>query len=109
NQKVQALVGRVFGHYASYKDATVLAVNPPSIPELGTASGFDFELTDNAGLGHDALMDARNQLLGMAAKDPTLALVRPNGLNDTPQYTIDIDREKAEALGVPSAAIDQTF
>ncbi|WP_227246957.1 efflux RND transporter permease subunit [Paraburkholderia caribensis] len=109
NQKVQALVGRVFGHYASYKEATVLAVNPPSIPELGTASGFDFELTDNAGLGHDALMAARNQLLGMAAKDPSLALVRPNGLSDTPQFKVDIDREKAQALGVTVSDIDQTF
>ncbi|MFM0019107.1 efflux RND transporter permease subunit [Paraburkholderia azotifigens] len=109
NQKVQALVGRVFGHYASYKDATVLAVNPPSIPELGTASGFDFELTDNAGVGHDALMAARNQLLGMAAKDPSLALVRPNGLSDTPQFKVDIDREKAQALGVTVSDIDQTF
>jgi multidrug efflux pump len=106
---VQALVGRVFGHYASYKDATVLAVNPPSIPELGTASGFDFELTDNAGVGHDALMAARNQLLGMAAKDPSLALVRPNGLSDTPQFKVDIDREKAQALGVTVSDIDQTF
>ncbi|MEM5339395.1 efflux RND transporter permease subunit [Paraburkholderia azotifigens] len=109
NQKVQALVGRVFGHYASYKDATVIAVNPPSIPELGTASGFDFELTDNAALGHEALMAARNQLLGMAAKDPSLALVRPNGLSDTPQFKVDIDREKAQALGVTVSDIDQTF
>ncbi|MGF6573263.1 multidrug efflux pump [Paraburkholderia fungorum] len=109
DQKVQALVGRTFAHYGSYKDATVIAVNPPSIPELGTASGFDFELTDNAGLGHEALMNARNQLLGMAAKDPSLALVRPNGLSDTPQFKVNIDREKAEALGVSVADIDQTF
>ncbi|MGN4078287.1 efflux RND transporter permease subunit, partial [Burkholderia gladioli] len=72
NQKVQALIGRMFGRYAGYKDAIVIPFNPPSIPELGTAAGFDFELTDNAGLGHDALMAARNQLLGLAAKDPTL-------------------------------------
>lgn len=87
----------------------MIPFNPPSIPELGTAAGFDFELTDNAGLGHDALMAARNQLLMMAAKDPTLQGVRPNGLNDTPQYKVDIDREKAAALGVTPAAIDQTF
>jgi multidrug efflux pump len=99
----------MFAHYSHYKDAMVIPFNPPSIPELGTASGFDFELTDNAGLGHDALMKARNQLLGMAAKDPTLALVRPNGLNDTPQFKVDIDREKAQALGVSPQAIDQTF
>ncbi|MGS0893667.1 efflux RND transporter permease subunit [Burkholderia stagnalis] len=109
NQKVQALIGRMFGRYAGYKDAIVIPFNPPSIPELGTAAGFDFELTDNAGLGHDALMAARNQLLGMASKDPTLQGVRPNGLNDTPQYKVDIDREKANALGVTASAIDQTF
>ncbi|RQR70825.1 efflux RND transporter permease subunit, partial [Burkholderia sp. Bp9015] len=108
-QKVAALIARTSAHYAKYKDAVVIPFNPPSIPELGTAAGFDFELTDNAGLGHDALMAARNQLLGMAAKDPTLALVRPNGLNDTPQYKVDIDREKANALGVTASAIDQAF
>jgi len=109
DQKVQALIGRMFGRYSGYKDAIVIPFNPPSIPELGTAAGFDFELTDNAGLGHDALMAARNQLLGMAAKDPTLQGVRPHGLNDTPQYKVDIDREKANALGVTADAIDQTF
>ena len=109
DQKVQALVQRMFAHYASYKDAMVIAVNPPSIPELGTASGFDFELQDRGGVGHEKLMAARNMLLGMAAKDPSLALVRPNGLNDTPQFKIDIDHEKAAALGVSQSAIDQTF
>ncbi|WP_248321341.1 efflux RND transporter permease subunit [Caballeronia sp. Sq4a] len=109
DQKVQALVGRLFGRFSGYKNAVVFPVNPPSIPELGTAAGFDFELQDRAGVGHDALMAARNQLLGMAAKDPTLAQVRPNGLNDTPQFKVNIDREKALALGVTAAAIDQTF
>ncbi|OMW11738.1 aminoglycoside/multidrug transporter subunit AcrD [Burkholderia pseudomallei] len=109
DQKVQALIGRMFGRYAGYKDALVIPFNPPSIPELGTAAGFDFELTDNAGLGDDARIAARKQLLGMAAKDPTLRGVRPNGLNDTPQYKVDIDREKANALGVTADAIDQTF
>jgi multidrug efflux pump len=109
DQSAQALVHRMFGHFATYKDAMVIPVNPPSIPELGTASGFDFELQDRGGLGHDKLMAARNQLLGMAANDPMLALVRPNGLNDTPQFKINIDREKAQALGVSPSAIDQTF
>ncbi|WP_175817322.1 efflux RND transporter permease subunit [Burkholderia diffusa] len=109
DQKVQSLLSRTAARYASYKAATIIPFNPPSIRELGNASGFDFQLTDNAGLGHDALMAARNQLLGMAAKDPALALVRPNGLNDTPQYKVDIDREKANALGVTADAIDQTF
>jgi multidrug efflux pump len=109
DQKVGALVGRMFGHFSSYKDAMVIPVNPPSIPELGTASGFDFELEDRSGLGHDALIQARNMLLGMAAKDPTLAQVRPNGLNDTPQFKVNIDREKASALGVSPADIDNVF
>jgi multidrug efflux pump len=109
DQKVGALVGRMYGHFASYKDALIIPINPPSIPELGTAAGFDFELEDRSGLGHEKLMEARNMLLGMAAKDPTLAQVRPNGLNDTPQFKVDIDREKAKALGVNSADIDQTF
>jgi multidrug efflux pump len=109
DEKVQALVRRTYMHFAGYKNAMVFPVNPPSIPELGTAAGFDFELEDRAGLGHAALMAARNQLLGMAAKDPTLALVRPNGLNDTPEFKVNIDREKAEALGVSPSTIDQTF
>ncbi|KVR00816.1 multidrug transporter, partial [Burkholderia ubonensis] len=109
DQKVQALLRRTATHYAKYKDAMVIPFNPPSIRELGNASGFDFQLTDNGGLGHDALIAARNQLLEMASKDPLLALVRPNGLNDTPQYKVDIDREKADALGVSPDAIDQTF
>src|SRR5580698_4819647 len=109
DQKVGALVGRMYGHFASYKDALIIPINPPSIPELGTAAGFDFELEDRSGLGHEKLMKARNMLLGMAAKDPTLAQVRPNGLNDTPQFKVNIDREKANALGVTAADIDQTF
>ncbi|MFM0034237.1 efflux RND transporter permease subunit [Paraburkholderia strydomiana] len=109
DQKVQALVGRLYMHFASYKTAVVFPVNPPSIPELGTAAGFDFQLQDRAGIGHAKLMEARNMLLGLAAKDPTLAQVRPNGLNDTPQFKVNIDREKAQALGVSVSDIDQTF
>ncbi|MCL2345977.1 MAG: efflux RND transporter permease subunit [Desulfobulbus sp.] len=110
DQKIPALVGRIFARYAGYKDAMVIPVNPPSIPELGTAAGFDFQLQDRGGVGHDKLMEARNMLLGMAAQDKaTLALVRPNGLNDTPQFRLDINREKAQALGIDTAAINQTF
>ena len=107
--KVQALVRRVFAQFAAYKNAVVIPINPPPIPELGTASGFDFELEDRGGLGHNALMAARNQLLADAAKNPNLALVRANGLDDQPQFGVDIDREKASALGVELPAIDQTF
>lgn len=107
--KVDAIVARVSRHFASYKNAVVIPINPPPIPELGTASGFDFELEDLAGLGHGALMAARDQLLADAAKDSSLALVRANGLNDQPEFSVDIDREKASAFGVTLAAIDQSF
>jgi multidrug efflux pump len=109
DEKVGALVGRLSAHFAPYKDAMIIAVNPPSIPELGTAAGFDFELQDLAGVGHEKLMQARDTLISLAAKDPTLTQVRPNGLNDTPQFKVDIDREKASALGVTAASIDQVF
>ncbi|HEY4316508.1 MAG TPA: efflux RND transporter permease subunit [Herbaspirillum sp.] len=109
NQKVQALVQRMFGHFGSYKNATIIPISPPSIRELGTASGFDLELEDQGGVGHAKLMEARDMLLGMAAKDPALSLVRPNGLSDTPKFKVNIDREKADALGVSPSDIDQAF
>src|SRR3989449_3445235 len=110
NLKVQALVRRLSGHFASYKDAVIIPINPPPIPALGTAAGFDLELEDRGGIGHDTLMRPRNQLLAAARKDPALALVRANGLDDNPTYKVDIDREKASALGVTSLSdVDQTF
>ena len=87
----------------------VFAFAPPAVLELGNATGFDFELMDEANAGHDKLMAARNQLLGVAAKDPRLIAVRPNGLNDEPQYRIAIDREKASALGLTIADINNTL
>ena len=110
NLKVQALVRRLSGHFASYKDAVIIPINPPPIPALGTAAGFDLELEDRGGIGHDALMRARTQLVAQARKDPGLAQVRANGLDDNPTYKVDIDREKASALGVTSLSdVDQTF
>jgi multidrug efflux pump len=107
--RVQTLVGRVAAHFARYQDAVIVPINPPAIPELGTASGFDFQLVDRADIGHEALLKARNQLLGLARQDPALALVRPNGLDDNPMYAIEIDREKAGALGLALNTVDQTF
>jgi multidrug efflux pump len=107
--KAQAVLARTARHFASYQDAVIVPINPPSIPALGTASGFDFELEDRGGLGHVKLMQARDQLIAMARKDLNLALVRPNGLSDNPTYKIDIDREKASALGVNLSDVDQTF
>jgi len=107
--KAQAVLARTARHFASYQDAVIVPINPPSIPALGTASGFDFELEDRGGLGHVKLMQARDRLIGMARQDPNLALVRPNGLSDNATYKIDIDREKASALGVNLSDVDQTF
>lgn len=109
SQKVQAIAGRAMGRFMPMQDAMVFAIAPPSIPQLGTATGFNFQLKDLGGLGHDALMNARNQLLGMAAQDPRLVGVRPNGQEDTPQFKLDIDQEKAAALGVSIADINSVF
>ncbi len=107
--KVNALVGRAMARFSKIRNARVFAFPPPAVVELGQAGGFDFQLQDRGGLGHQALMAARNQLLGMAAQDPRLTRVRPNGLEDVPQYRIDVDWEKAGALGVPINSIHNTI
>ena len=107
--KVGAVARRASMRFARIKDALAFAFAPPAIIELGTSNGFDFELMDRAGLGHEKLMAARNQLLGMAAQDPDLAMVRPNGLEDTPQFRVEIDREKATASGLSLADINATL
>ena len=96
-------------HFASFRDAMVFAVVPPSVLELGNASGFDVYLQDQGGVGHDKLLEARNQFLGMAAQSKVLAGVRPNGLNDEPQYQLTVDDEKASALGITLSNINQTL
>jgi hydrophobe/amphiphile efflux-1 (HAE1) family protein len=103
---VMAKAGKAF---ALFRDATVFAFAPPAVSELGNASGFDLELEDRANLGHAALMQARNQLLGLAMKEPGLIGVRPNGQEDTPEFRLEIDQQKAGALGVSIADINDTF
>ena len=108
--KVEAITQRAMGAFSQIKDAMVFAFNLPAIVELGTATGFDFQLIDQAGLGHEKLTQARNQLFGEVAKHPDLLVgVRPNGLEDTPQFKIDIDQEKAQALGVSISDINTTL
>jgi len=102
----QALAGRAFGALSKVRDAFIFPLSPPPIPELGTASGFSFRLQDRGGLGHDALLAARNQLLGMASKDPLLAGIRPDGLEDASQLEVVVDREKAASHGVGFAAVN---
>jgi len=108
-QKVKAVAQRASRYFATIRDASVIATVPPAVQELGNASGFDLQLQDRGGIGREALLGARNQLLGMAAKEPALVGVRPNGIEDAPQLKLDIDREKAIALGLTIADINQTL
>lgn len=107
---VEAVIARATRAFSQIRDGLVFPFNTPAIVELGTATGFDFELIDQGGLGHTALTQARNQLLGMVAKHPDLLVrVRPNGLEDTPQFKLDVDQEKAQALGVSLSDINETI
>ncbi|MEX6634754.1 efflux RND transporter permease subunit [Hyphococcus lacteus] len=106
---VQAIIQRAMGAFQGIRDGQVFAFSPPAVPGLGQADGFDLYLQDRGGLGHDALIDARNQILGMAAQNPLLVGVRPNGLNDVPQLKIDIDQKKAQAMGLSLEAINSTI
>ena len=105
----EAVAGRAFGALMGVRDAFIFALSPPPIPELGSSSGFSLRLQDRAGVGRETLLAARNQLLGMASKNPVLAQVRPDGLEDAPQLQIDIDRDKAQALGVGFDAINSVI
>ncbi|MBS0349055.1 MAG: efflux RND transporter permease subunit [Proteobacteria bacterium] len=107
--KVAAVAGKAMGYFSTFRNAMAFAFAPPAVVELGNASGFDFQLQDRAGLGHQALIDARNQLLGMAAQNPLLVGVRPNGQDDTPEYKLDIDHAKAGALGLSLADINNAL
>ncbi len=108
-QDATSLAGRAFGALSGVRDAFIFPLSPPPIPELGSASGFTFRLQDRSGAGPEALLAARNQLLGMAAQSPVLAQVRADGLEDAPQLQIDIDRDKANALGVDFSSINTTL
>ncbi len=107
--KVDAVAGRAMGAFSRFKEAMVFAFAPPPVIELGVATGFDLQLQDRGGLGHDKLMAARNQLLGMAARDPRLTNVRPNGMENVPEYYVDVDWDRAGASGVPVTAIHSTL
>ncbi|WP_313412134.1 efflux RND transporter permease subunit, partial [Rhodospirillum rubrum] len=106
---VFAVARRAMGALSRIKEARIFAFAPPAIIALGNASGFEFQLLDRAGQGHEKLMAARNQLLGMAAKNPALMAVRPDGLEDNPQLKIDIDQEKASALQLSLSDINSTL
>ncbi len=108
-QDVKSVAGRSMGAFSQIREAMVFAFVPPAVLELGTSSGFNVQLQDRAGLGHDALIGARNQFLGLAAQDKRLVAVRPNGQDDVAEYQLDIDHAKAGALGVSVADINSTL
>ncbi|MCW3478082.1 efflux RND transporter permease subunit [Neisseriaceae bacterium JH1-16] len=109
DQKVGAIAGRAMAAFGQIKDAMAFAFAPPAVMELGNATGFDLQLQDRGGVGHEKLMEARNMLLGMAKQSHDVVAVRPNGMSDNPQYKIDIDQEKASALGVSLTDINKTL
>ncbi|GGI81505.1 efflux RND transporter permease subunit [Shewanella gelidii] len=106
---VQALSGRAMGAFSQIKEAFVFAFVPPAVIELGTANGFDFYLQDKNGQGHEALVNARNQLLGMAMQNPNLVGVRPNGQEDSPMYQLHIDHAKLRALSVDIDSVNSVL
>ena len=105
----QAVAQRAFGALMGIRDAFIFALSPPPIPELGNATGFTFRLQDRGSKGHTALVNARNQLLGMASQSKVLAGVRPDGMEDAPQMQIDIDRDQASAQGVSFDSINNVL
>ena len=107
--RVKAVASRAMRAFSQNKKALIFTFSPPPVVELGTANGVDFELVDRGGLGHAALMDARNQLLMMASQDKRLSQVRPNGMEDVPQFRVDVDWEKAGALGLSISSIHNTL
>lgn len=107
--KVDALALRAFGALSQIKDAMAFAFAPPPITELGNSVGFDFYLKDNDGQGHDALIQARNQFLMLAGQSKLLANVRPNGQEDAPQFRLDVDTQKAGALGLSMGDVNYTL
>jgi len=107
--KAPAIVARAMGGFSKFKDGLAFAIAPPAVVELGQANGFDFMLQDRSGLGHAKLMEARGQLLGMAAKNPKLVGTRPNGQDDSPQFKLDVDDVRAGAQGVALSDINDVL
>ncbi|HEY5797440.1 MAG TPA: efflux RND transporter permease subunit [Bosea sp. (in: a-proteobacteria)] len=105
----QAVAGRAMGAFRTIKDGMVFALAPPSIQGFGNSAGFEFYLQDVSGAGHAKLMEVRNQLLGLAARSPVLSGTRPNGQEDTPQYSVEIDQEKASALTLSLGDVNTTL
>ncbi|MCX5618726.1 efflux RND transporter permease subunit [Bombella sp. TMW 2.2543] len=104
-----AIANKIMKHFWGDPAAQIYALNPPAVMELGNATGFDLELEDNGHIGHQAFLAARNKLLAAASKNPLLAAVRPMGLEDAPQFVLDLNREKANAQGISNAELNTTI
>ncbi|WP_294232857.1 efflux RND transporter permease subunit [uncultured Sphingomonas sp.] len=107
--KAQAVIGRAMAAFSRYNDGLIFAIIPPAVQELGNATGFDLQLVDEAGIGHERLLAARNQLLGMASQNKSLIGVRPNALDDAPQLKVNVDQDKARALGLDLSTVNSTI
>ena len=107
--KAGAVVGRAMKAFSQMRNAMVFVFPPPAVIEMGQSKGFDFQLQDRGGVGHTGLMEARNQLLGMAERDPRLIRVRPNGLEDVPEYRVDVDWQKTRTQGLPITSVHNTI
>jgi multidrug efflux pump len=107
--RAKAVAAKAMKAFSRIRDGVVFAFPPPAVSELGTAIGFDLQLQDRGGLGHEKLMEARNQLLGMAAQDRRLMAVRPNGQDDTPEYRLEIDNERLGALGLSLGEVNDAI
>jgi HAE1 family hydrophobic/amphiphilic exporter-1/multidrug efflux pump len=105
----KAIADRASGALSQYRDALIISVIPPAALELGNATGFDLQLVDTGNIGHAKLVEARNMLLGMAMQDKRVAGLRPVSLEDAPQLTVDVDQDKARALGLDIGQINQTI
>ena len=105
----QAIAAAAMGPFSQYKDGMIFALVPPAVQELGNATGFDAQLVDVGNIGHAKLTAARNMLLGMAAQDPRVAQVRPLSLEDAPALKVDVDEDKARALGLDLGQINSTI
>ncbi len=107
--RADAVAARAMAAFSQLKSAIVYAFTPPAVMELGNASGFDFFLQDRSGMGHAALIQARNQLLGMGSQNPNISMLRPNGMDDTPQFRIHVDQAKAGAYNLTMADVNDTL
>ena len=105
----QAMANRAMGSFSQFKDAMIFALVPPAVQELGNATGFDLQLVDVGGIGHQGLLQARNMILGMAAQEPRVAQVRPLSLEDAPQLKVKVDQDKARALGLDIGVVNSTI